>query len=63
MPGFGQGDLETGEGLAAAVEGVDVIAHCASAADYGRRGGQHLCDARRWVVGTFPFNPPTTAGS
>jgi uncharacterized protein YbjT (DUF2867 family) len=35
-PGFVQGDLETGEGLAAAVDGVDVIAHCASAADYRR---------------------------
>jgi uncharacterized protein YbjT (DUF2867 family) len=35
-PGFVRGDLETGEGLAAAVEGVDVIAHCASAADYWR---------------------------
>ncbi|NEE02592.1 SDR family oxidoreductase [Phytoactinopolyspora halotolerans] len=31
-----QGDLETGEGLVAAVEGVDAIAHCASAADYRR---------------------------
>lgn len=35
-PGFVQGDLETGAGVAAAVEGVDVIAHCASAADYLR---------------------------
>lgn len=35
-PGFVQGDLETGEGVAAAVAGVDVIAHCASAADYRR---------------------------
>lgn len=35
-PGFVQGDLETGEGLADAVDGVDVIAHCASAADYPR---------------------------
>ncbi|GAA1857269.1 NAD(P)H-binding protein [Asanoa iriomotensis] len=35
-PGFVQGDLETGEGLAAAVEDVDAIAHCASAADYRR---------------------------
>jgi uncharacterized protein YbjT (DUF2867 family) len=33
---FAQGDLETGEGLAAALAGVDVIAHCASAADYWR---------------------------
>jgi uncharacterized protein YbjT (DUF2867 family) len=35
-PEFVQGDLETGEGLAAALAGVDVIAHCASAADYWR---------------------------
>ncbi|MBF8191378.1 NAD(P)H-binding protein [Nonomuraea sp. K274] len=34
--GFVRGDLETGEGLADAVDGVDVIAHCASAADYWR---------------------------
>jgi uncharacterized protein YbjT (DUF2867 family) len=34
--GFVQGDLETGDGLAAALDGVDVIAHCASAADYWR---------------------------
>jgi uncharacterized protein YbjT (DUF2867 family) len=32
--GFVRGDLDTGVGLAAAVDGVDVIAHCASAADY-----------------------------
>jgi uncharacterized protein YbjT (DUF2867 family) len=35
-PGFVQGDLETGEGVAAALEGADAIAHCASAADYWR---------------------------
>jgi uncharacterized protein YbjT (DUF2867 family) len=35
-PGVLRGDLETGEGLAAAVDGVDAIAHCASAADYRR---------------------------
>jgi uncharacterized protein YbjT (DUF2867 family) len=35
-PGFVQGDLETGTGLAAALDGVDAIAHCASAADYWR---------------------------
>jgi uncharacterized protein YbjT (DUF2867 family) len=33
---FVQGDLETAEGLAAALDGVDAIAHCASAADYWR---------------------------
>jgi uncharacterized protein YbjT (DUF2867 family) len=36
QPGFVQGDLDTGEGLAAASDGVDVIAHCASPADYRR---------------------------
>jgi uncharacterized protein YbjT (DUF2867 family) len=35
-PGFLQGDLETGKGLAAAIDGVEAIAHCASAADYWR---------------------------
>ena len=35
-PGFAQGDLETGEGLAAALDGVDTVAHCASSADYLR---------------------------
>lgn len=34
--GFVQGDLNTGAGLAAAVAGVDVIVHCASATDYRR---------------------------
>jgi uncharacterized protein YbjT (DUF2867 family) len=35
-PAFVQGDLEKGQGLAAALDGVDAIAHCASAADYWR---------------------------
>ena len=35
-PGLVQGDLETGKGLSAALDGVDAIAHCASAADYWR---------------------------
>jgi uncharacterized protein YbjT (DUF2867 family) len=35
-PRFVKGDLDTGEGLEAAVKGVDVIAHCASATDYRR---------------------------
>jgi uncharacterized protein YbjT (DUF2867 family) len=48
--GFVRGDLETGEGLAAAVDGVDAIAHCASAADYWRpkrdiAQTRHLLDA------------------
>ncbi len=34
--GYVRGDLETGDGLASALDGVDVIAHCASAADYRR---------------------------
>lgn len=35
-PGFVRGDLDTGEGLFTATSGVDVIAHCATAADYRR---------------------------
>ena len=35
-PGYFRGDLDTGEGLAAAIDGVDVVAHCATAADYRR---------------------------
>ncbi len=35
-PGHVQGDLGTGEGLGDALDGVDVVAHCASAADYFR---------------------------
>jgi uncharacterized protein YbjT (DUF2867 family) len=33
-PGHLQGDLSTGNGLSTALDGVDVVAHCASAADY-----------------------------
>jgi uncharacterized protein YbjT (DUF2867 family) len=49
-PGLVQGDLDTGEGLATAAEGVDAIAHCASAADYWRpkrdiAQTRHLLDA------------------
>jgi uncharacterized protein YbjT (DUF2867 family) len=43
---FVQGDLETGEGLAAALDGVDVIAHCASASDY-RRPKRDVAQTRR----------------
>ena len=51
-PGFVTGDLDTGEGLAAATDGVDVIAHCASAADYRRpqrdvEGTRRLLEATR----------------
>lgn len=35
-PGFVQGDLDTGAGIEAALDGVDVVAHCASPADYLR---------------------------
>lgn len=35
-PGYVPGDLDTGEGLAEAAAGVDVIAHCASATNYRR---------------------------
>jgi uncharacterized protein YbjT (DUF2867 family) len=45
-PGFVQGDLETGEGLAAALDGIDAIAHCASAADY-RRPKRDVTQTRR----------------
>jgi uncharacterized protein YbjT (DUF2867 family) len=49
-PGFVQGDLETGAGLAAALDGVDAIAHCASAADYWRPKRDVLAGARPHVV-------------
>lgn len=45
-PGLVRADLETGEGLAAAIEGVDVVAHCASAADY-RRPQRDVTQTRR----------------
>jgi uncharacterized protein YbjT (DUF2867 family) len=35
-PGTVRGDLATGEGLAAALSGVEAVAHCATAADYLR---------------------------
>ncbi|WP_166354328.1 SDR family oxidoreductase [Phytoactinopolyspora limicola] len=47
--GFVQGDLETGEGLAEATAGVDVIAHLASAADY-RRPQRDVKQTRRLVA-------------
>jgi uncharacterized protein YbjT (DUF2867 family) len=47
-PGFVRGDLDTGDGLAAAVEGVDVIAHCATSADY-RRPQRDVEGTRRLV--------------
>jgi uncharacterized protein YbjT (DUF2867 family) len=54
--GFVQGDLETGEGLAAAVDGVDVIAHCASAADY-RRPGRDVTQVRRLLAAVGGVRP------
>jgi uncharacterized protein YbjT (DUF2867 family) len=47
-PVFVQGDLETGDGLAAALDGVEVIAHCASAADY-RRPRRDVAQARQML--------------
>jgi uncharacterized protein YbjT (DUF2867 family) len=37
-PGVVRGDLETGAGLAAACQGVDVVVHCAGIHDYLRAG-------------------------
>lgn len=48
-PGSVRGDLETGRGLTAAVDGVDAIAHCASAADY-RRPDRDVAQARRLLT-------------
>jgi uncharacterized protein YbjT (DUF2867 family) len=55
-PGFVQGDLETGEGLAAALDGVDVIAHCASAADY-RRPKREVTQTQRLLDGLAGVRP------
>lgn len=46
-PGFVQGDLETGEGVSAAVDGVDVIAHCASSSVDYRHPDRDVAAARR----------------
>ena len=54
--GFVRGDLETGEGLAAAVEGVDAIVHCASAADY-RRPGRDVVQLRNLLDATGGARP------
>lgn len=55
-PGFVSGDLETGGGLAAAVSDVDVIAHCASAADY-RRPERDVAQARRLLAAVGDARP------
>lgn len=55
-PAVMRGDLETGEGLAAAFRGVDVIAHCASAADY-RRPRRDVEQTRRLLLATGNRRP------
>jgi uncharacterized protein YbjT (DUF2867 family) len=55
-PGSVQGDLSTGEGLGAALEGVDVVAHLASAADY-RRPERDIDQTRRLVEAVAPTRP------
>lgn len=54
--GFVQGDLETGAGLARAVAGVEVIVHCASAADY-LRPGRDVEQTRRLLAAVGPARP------
>lgn len=51
-----RGDLETGEGLTTAVDGVDVVAHCASAADY-RRPERDVAQARRLLAAVGDARP------
>ncbi len=55
-PGFVGGDLDTGEGLAAATAGVDVIVHCASAGDY-RRPERDVAQVRRLRQALGPARP------
>lgn len=55
-PGRFVGDLETGEGVAAAVDGVDVIAHCASAADY-RHPERDVAQTRRLLSALADARP------
>jgi uncharacterized protein YbjT (DUF2867 family) len=56
QPAAVPGDLETGEGLAAAVAGVDVIVHCASAADY-RQPQRDVAQARRLLAALGSARP------
>ena len=51
-----QGDLDTEEGLEAAVEGVDVVAHCASALDY-RRPERDVDGTRRLLTAVDGSRP------
>jgi uncharacterized protein YbjT (DUF2867 family) len=55
-PGYVRGDLETGEGLAEAVAGVDVIVHCASATDY-RRPERDVAQAKRLLSAVGDARP------
>lgn len=55
-PGFVPGDLNTGEGLEAALDGVEVVAHCASAADY-RRPDRDVEQTRRLIDAAAPTRP------
>jgi uncharacterized protein YbjT (DUF2867 family) len=55
-PGFVRGDLDTGEGLAAAVDGMDVIAHCATSADY-LRPRRDVEGTRRLLATAGPARP------
>ena len=55
-PGFVQGDLSTGDGLDAALEGVDVVAHLASASDY-RHPERDVEQTRRLLAAAAPTRP------
>lgn len=55
-PGFVRGDLDTGEGLAEAVAGADVIVHCASSADY-RRPQRDVEGTRRLIEAASKATP------
>src|SRR5262245_7600903 len=55
-PGFVQGDLETGSGVAAAVAGMDAIAHCASAGDW-RHPHRDLRQTRNLLAAANPSRP------
>lgn len=55
-PGFVRGDLETGEGLAGAFDGVDAVAHCASSGDH-RRPQRDVAAARRLLAAARPSSP------
>jgi uncharacterized protein YbjT (DUF2867 family) len=55
-PGFVRGDLDTGYGLSIAIAGVDVIAHCATAADY-RRPQRDVEGTRRLLAAARGHRP------